>query len=354
MGPLVVTLVATSPFQRRTSEALLRHEIRDESCTRRTAPRCSIEQPTILTPSDTAGSMGTAVPGTADLARHFRLPAGSPRRSRLPSSRRRSSSRSWCRSGTVVGSNHRTGWAGVVDVLAGSTVRTVSHWNDRRRDTSLRVVLIGASVLVASSVLMPWATFDTLTASRTAVRPGAIGLVLVALGIGVIGVTGLEWRSSTFGSDFGGRISACVGGAAAAVSVALALRAISRANSFPAAGPSATSYAFGAFVSVGASLTIVVASVLVQASSTSVGQETHIARTDRPRIPADRIGWLKRFSIRASQTATWRKGSQRSDPCARLRNDPHGDDDQRPLVAQASTTIYPAGGSTHSAGQRNQ
>ena len=125
-------------------------------------------------------------------------------------------------------------------------------------------------------MLLPWATLDQSSRASTIVRPGTVGLILVALAAGVIAVS---LGSVNRRSSLPARISTVLGGLATVVSIVLALRAISTANRLAnlGAGRATTSYAVGAALAVVASVTVVAASLArsTQTNPTSPSLPTH-------------------------------------------------------------------------------
>lgn len=165
---------------------------------------------------------------------------------------------------------------GHVDRAPTTTVYVVSLLDSQGRGWALRVTLTVACAAAAASVWMPWATLDLVAGAKTTVRPGIVGLVLVALAAGVMG---LSWRPERHTSNLSQRICTLSGALATLVSIVLALRAISTANRLAAAGngPSVTSYGAGAAVAVAASMTVTAISIArsTEAHATSSSHARH-------------------------------------------------------------------------------
>ena len=135
---------------------------------------------------------------------------------------------------------------------------TVTGRDDRGVGRIAQYVVTATSALVGASILMPWATLDTPGSAKITIRPGAPGLVLVALCVGLMGMAWSGRRESILRARFSAGLAVLT----ASVCIALALRAISRANGVIAVGPATTSFAFGAGIAVAASLAIVVVSAV--------------------------------------------------------------------------------------------
>ena len=115
------------------------------------------------------------------------------------------------------------------------------------------VEIIAAAVLIIAATVMPWATFRDSASGTTTFRGGALGVVLVILGVASIGLT-LAWLRQP--SLVLNRLHLAVACAALIVCVVLALNRISAANNVTAAGPSQTSYGYASGVAFIAAATI--------------------------------------------------------------------------------------------------
>jgi hypothetical protein len=134
----------------------------------------------------------------------------------------------------------------------GETLRATT---DRAAEVRTAAVqIIAAVVLALAATVMPWATYkDVAGGSTTVFRGGALGLVLVVLGLASIALS-LAWLRQT--SAALRREQLAVGCGAAIVCVALALNKISAANNVRAVGPSQTSYGFASGIAFIAAATI--------------------------------------------------------------------------------------------------
>jgi peptidoglycan/LPS O-acetylase OafA/YrhL len=118
----------------------------------------------------------------------------------------------------------------------------------------VRTAAIAAVVLILAATIMPWATHkDISSGSTTTFRGGALGVVLVVLGLASIALSLATRRGPSIAL---GRLHLVVGCTALIVCVALALNKISAANNVTATGPSQTAYGYASGVAFIAAATI--------------------------------------------------------------------------------------------------
>jgi hypothetical protein len=109
-------------------------------------------------------------------------------------------------------------------------------------------------VLILAATVMPWATYkDVGRGATTTFRGGALGVVLVVIGIASIALSLMSLGRPSIAVS---RLHLAVGCAAVIVCIVLALNRISAANNVTAAGPSRTAYGYASGIAFIAAATI--------------------------------------------------------------------------------------------------
>jgi hypothetical protein len=122
------------------------------------------------------------------------------------------------------------------------------------RSVASVVQLVAGVILIVATVAMPWSLYRSISPPvTTGLRSGTLGVLLLLLG--AISV-GLSLRSLARPSRDLQRVHVVIGCSAVVVSLVLALRKISAANHFLAAGGGRTSYGAGSVFAVLASIAI--------------------------------------------------------------------------------------------------
>ena len=132
------------------------------------------------------------------------------------------------------------------EVLSAATDRTSAA-------RAAAVEIIAAVVLILAATVMPWATFKDRASGTTTFRGGALGVVLVLLGVASIALSLALLRRPSLAL---GRLQLAVGCAAVIACIVLALNRISAANNVTAAGPSQTAYGYASGIAFIAAATI--------------------------------------------------------------------------------------------------